>query len=1311
MTRISEAFTHEPDSAPFTDFQKATPAKRRLNPAMDEEHHHLKKLQETPRNPGHTAEILNHTYSSRNLNSELAYSETPLHFHEQKAQKLSSAITDNLKPLEHEHHVYSGLGGYDPHLIFSAANGVFKAKHFVSGSIDPAIATQHDNLKTMLQDGEESHVVHFHLPKGYAKARYIAHISEFPGEHEMLFDRDQHWKLTGTHTIRSTHPVTGRAHHRTIWSVVPHESPATVREIFSPVSPEHIKQHLKIIAKTSHYPYMADDDWDHLKSEFPNDHHVIDHAEVTAHHEKMLSLHEHLYSLNDNRTIKKYTNGETGMNSELIESGQVAEGNWQHGHYQGMKDIFKHKLDLDHDAHVYSGIGFDPTKHFKEHDGVFHSPAFISTSLNPHVALGIGSSNYGMDSHVLHFQLPKGYSKGAYFGGNGNVLFKNQRELVLDHKQNFKLVGHKTYTQPKGTGRFSSSTHAKKVNIWTVVPHDTATVREELEHDGKLYFDDAHPGMADIEWGNHAEKHPNTSQFLDHKEAIKTLAVSKMSRVKNIPTYPPKQDGFLGHYTRGSSTINGHLLGSIAPFDYDMHQKAYNRSVQDTVDGVSAAIKKHAMPLDHTLHVYSGTNHPHLQNGTIGIGDTVHTPAFTSTSIKHTIAKGFGWNHIDPEGTDTAHHIIHFELPAGYNQGTYVEPHSWISHECEYLLDKNQKWKITNHETFKTRDPQYSHEPKIIDRHVWTVVPHSEKTIGEALEHDPKMFARKQVDAYIGKRAINKVNIPYHDAAKVGDDHDVVMRRNHDYTPSLPEKNDIESYTRHQSETINNHLLGVAGYVGGHSQERAENLSNIIKKHVKPLDHEAHVYSGVGFDPSEHFRHGDGVIHMPAFTSTSLNVTTPHEFGKQFNKKKTETTTERTPRAISMNHDNTSSFTPDKASLFKSHADVEKHVIHFKLPVGYTRGLYIRPHSRYQEEHEFLLDKDQKWKLEKHEVVNSWQSSRSDEAYPWLPEGQRSHIRHTYTSKTRRHIWTVVPHDDKPITEALVHVPGLFHPGSMYIDSDHDAYKHHDKTADVRRQVRQNYVMQEQIGNVHDKHLREHNSYTLNADENERIRDYTGAMSEPLNTHLIHPLGTSDRNRAEEYEHRAANLSDIIHKYAKPLDAESHFYSAVGFNPSGHFKHGDGTIHLPSFISSSANPNISSSFGGGTATKYKTVKSDMKPKKSLYAPAGVTTRELSTRHWDHHIIHFKTPVGYSKGLYIAPHSRIKGEHEFLFDKGQKWKLEKHEVLHGTASNRNDVLRYGEGEGEFYDHQYRAKQTQKTHVRRHIWTVVPHTDSP
>lgn len=107
------------------------------------------------------------------------------------------------------------------------------------------------------------------------------------------------------------------------------------------------------------------------------------------------------------------------------------------------------------------------------------------------------------------------------------------------------------------------------------------------------------------------------------------------------------------------------------------------------------------------------------------------------------------------------------------------------------------------------------------------------------------------------------------------------------------------------------------------------------------LGHDLHVYSGTHFNPGEvSAQHGEGHIHLPAFTSTSIDKETAAHFG------------------------HSASWTnPDLRKPVGSDPDpVHGHILHIHLKAG-DKGAYLGQHSKFSSEKEFLLPRNTRLKV------------------------------------------------------------------------------------------------------------------------------------------------------------------------------------------------------------------------------------------------------------------------------------------------------------------------------------------------------------
>jgi hypothetical protein len=91
-----------------------------------------------------------------------------------------------------------------------------------------------------------------------------------------------------------------------------------------------------------------------------------------------------------------------------------------------------------------------------------------------------------------------------------------------------------------------------------------------------------------------------------------------------------------------------------------------------------------------------------------------------------------------------------------------------------------------------------------------------------------------------------------------------------------PDHNAIASYTD-ESEGLNKHLF--KSHLAGTPVTKKLNLDTALEKHKAPEDF--HAYSGTGFNPGAiASKHPDNILHLPAFTSTSLHKETATNFSR-----------------------------------------------------------------------------------------------------------------------------------------------------------------------------------------------------------------------------------------------------------------------------------------------------------------------------------------------------------------------------------------------------------------------------------------------
>ena len=101
-------------------------------------------------------------------------------------------------------------------------------------------------------------------------------------------------------------------------------------------------------------------------------------------------------------SIHKYKKSSEELNHSLIGGNTNKNQNEQAEHLDNAIENNK----IEGSVHVYSGLGFDPTKHMNE-NGQLHSPAYISTSHDKFKAKGFATPVNGIH-HIMHLYLPEG---------------------------------------------------------------------------------------------------------------------------------------------------------------------------------------------------------------------------------------------------------------------------------------------------------------------------------------------------------------------------------------------------------------------------------------------------------------------------------------------------------------------------------------------------------------------------------------------------------------------------------------------------------------------------------------------------------------------------------------------------------------------------------------------------------------------------------------------------------------------------------------------------------------------------------------
>ena len=97
-------------------------------------------------------------------------------------------------------------------------------------------------------------------------------------------------------------------------------------------------------------------------------------------------------------------------------------------------------------------------------------------------------------------------------------------------------------------------------------------------------------------------------------------------------------------------------------------------------------------------------------------------------------------------------------------------------------------------------------------------------------------------------------------------------------------KKHIREYTDY-SKTLNKKLINRHKFKTGNASDNSlfdrnefNQIKHLDKVTKKPIGHEVHVYSGIGFDPHKHMNPEHNTIHLPAYTSTTHDKQIAHDF-------------------------------------------------------------------------------------------------------------------------------------------------------------------------------------------------------------------------------------------------------------------------------------------------------------------------------------------------------------------------------------------------------------------------------------------------
>jgi hypothetical protein len=159
------------------------------------------------------------------------------------------------------------------------------------------------------------------------------------------------------------------------------------------------------------------------------------------------SISEHLQthqkikpSKEQSKYIKSYTHSSRHLNRMLIRKHNVNDD------FEDNKENIKH-LDsatnqpIGHELHVYSGIGFDPSKHISKEKPIIHLPAYTSVTHDKNIAHSFASRNpmtehHKNTYHILHIHM-KPRNKGIHVDHLSE--HEDEHETILPRNTKLKV--------------------------------------------------------------------------------------------------------------------------------------------------------------------------------------------------------------------------------------------------------------------------------------------------------------------------------------------------------------------------------------------------------------------------------------------------------------------------------------------------------------------------------------------------------------------------------------------------------------------------------------------------------------------------------------------------------------------------------------------------------------------------------------------------------------------------------------------------------------------------------------------------------
>lgn len=163
------------------------------------------------------------------------------------------------------------------------------------------------------------------------------------------------------------------------------------------------------------------------------------------------------HNLNNNEIhhVKEYSSSSRNLNGQLIHA-HKNKSNVDPYYHQSVHHLdTATKRHIDHNMHLYSGLGFNP-HNMKNKNGRVHLPAYTSLTHDKHVADGFAydaAHRHGGDRHILHLHVKK-KNKGLHVSHLSN--YDSEHETILP--RNTKIKIHKKPT--------TYEHHGVKIHVW-----------------------------------------------------------------------------------------------------------------------------------------------------------------------------------------------------------------------------------------------------------------------------------------------------------------------------------------------------------------------------------------------------------------------------------------------------------------------------------------------------------------------------------------------------------------------------------------------------------------------------------------------------------------------------------------------------------------------------------------------------------------------------------------------------------------------------------------------------------------------------